>query len=724
MFSILLDPMTGQVTVHNGRLEAILDTATRLNARSLRDTATGRIYADRDYVWNLPGAEGAQTEGQPVIERHPDGSLTVACTGRLGSLVVRQVFAISPDDPDALRETITIRNPTAQPLATTGFACGFAKAVRDGGSPVPDAGGLLACPIPYRVETDGRLREEPLPSFARTAAAEGWVLGDATSSLVVGKYQPDHIEWSLLVGLQHGHERQVRFAGTGPWSSATALEGAYGRERSEARFGELRQWSADTPDGAALLAPGASFRFGESRLQVVTGDWQQAYYAYRRHLESLGCRPRPGYDPPVHWNELYDNWYYHAHARILDPQRKDTRELRDFLAQGLPPLQRLLYSHALMRQEAVKARELGCEALYLDPGWDTGPSHQVWDAARLGRTEAFVAEMQRDFGLKTSIWIGLGNGGGAFADPFVLPQEARLLAADGSYDLTLCLTSPAFRAEKKRLLIELGRQGVSFMMFDSTTWTGQCHDPRHGHAVPSTQEEHVEALFDILSAVKQACPHVLIELHDPLSGPTSAHLTPSYLLYTRAHAHDCLWGHEFMWNSWDDLLSGRAKSLYYYNLAYSIPLYLHINLSKDNEQAMMFWWYASTCRHLGVGGKSRPEVWEAQKRAMRLYRAHKRFFVQGRFHGLEESIHAHTLPGQGESVLNVFNLGNAPTTRTLSIRLKDIGLAGADARSTVDLDVPIPALGHRLLLVRAAPGQAPGVVRLDAVTDEGVPIPG
>jgi len=37
----------------------------------------------------------------------------------------------------------------------------------------------------------------------------------------------------------------------------------------------------------------------------------------------------------------------------------------------------------------------------------------------------------------------------------------------------------------------------------------------------------------------------------------------------------------------DDLLSRRAVSLYYYNMAYSIPLYLHVNLKADNENALM-----------------------------------------------------------------------------------------------------------------------------------------
>ena len=55
-----------------------------------------------------------------------------------------------------------------------------------------------------------------------------------------------------------------------------------------------------------------------------------------------------------------------------------------------------------------------------------------------------------------------------------------------------------------------------------------------------------------------------------------------------------------------DLLSGKALSLYEYNLAYDIPLYLHIHCGQDNQQMLAFWWYASTCRHLGIGGVKDP----------------------------------------------------------------------------------------------------------------------
>ena len=70
----------------------------------------------------------------------------------------------------------------------------------------------------------------------------------------------------------------------------------------------------------------------------------------------------------------------------------------------------------------------------------------------------------------------------------------------------------------------------------------------------------------------------------------------------------------------DDFSRGRAVSLYYYNLAYSIPLYLHIDLKTDNENALVFWWYR---QHVPASwawaASGRAAVWEAQKKAMQTY---------------------------------------------------------------------------------------------------------
>jgi hypothetical protein len=204
---------------------------------------------------------------------------------------------------------------------------------------------------------------------------------------------------------------------------------------------------------------------------------------------------------------------------------------------------------------------------------------------------------------------------------------------------------------------------------------------------------------------------VLIEMHDPITGPSSIHYTPTYFGYNPPTSFDCLWGHEFMWNPVDDVLSRRAVSLYYYNLAYSIPLYLHINLKTDNENAFVFWWFASTCRHLGVGGKAAGPVWEAQKKAMQAYRPLKRFYTQGKFYGIEEMVHAHTLPELRESVLNVFNLDDKAIEKEVRFRLADIGLPAGSIQvegasvtvkgDEVTMKMPISARGHRLVKIKS-----------------------
>jgi hypothetical protein len=134
------------------------------------------------------------------------------------------------------------------------------------------------------------------------------------------------------------------------------------------------------------------------------------------------------------------------------------------------------------------------------------------------------------------------------------------------------------------------------------------------------------------------------------------------------------WGFEYMWDPMEDIISGRAISLYYYNLAYSLPLYLHIDLRKDNANALEFWWYASTCRHLGVGGKhGDPAVWEAHRDAMRRYRRLKAFFTRGVFLGYGEEVHLHLLPGG--AVLNVFNLDSKALCREIEIPVGDLGFS-------------------------------------------------
>ena len=682
-----------QMLLTNGRLELTVDTSHGLNPCRLRDVTANHLYADADYVW--PGGVFPALTGKPRVTRDGKRRIILTFSARLSDLAIEQTFMADAETPDAISETLTVRNLGTQPVNNPDFLCGFGKTLKAAGNWTPDAEGTRFCEVPYRRDTDGVVRDFPLRTVAETPGSysgwfeptvqtpswgsEGWVMSAGAASLLVAKHNPDAMEWSLLTPVTPPNT-MLCFGGAGLWKHGS-------------------------PEGFAPLAPGKRFTFGETQLRIVPGDWKPAYYAYRAYTESKGCRTPPGYNPPVHWNELYENGFFNAVSSHVPDA--------NFLKNILPGMLKELYSLDAMKAQAAKAHELGCEALYLDPGWEGGANTHVWDAERLGPQESFAAMLRRDYNLALSLWVGLAGMPPTYADPNVVPPEGRCMGKDGKRLPLLCVPSPVFQAAQKPLLTTLAQDGAVFLMIDSDQYTGPCYDPHHGHSIPSTREEHAAGVWDILHAVRQKYPRLYIELHDPVTGPSAIHYTPTYYRYARPHSQTELWGHEFMWNSMGDLQSGHALSLYYYNLAYSIPLYLHIGLKSDNANALAFWWYASVCRHLGVGGQHPdPAVWQAHKSAMKTYLRLKRFFAQGVFYGLDETVHAHTLIAEKTSVMNIFNLTNQLAERAVSFRLSEIGLPGSHASAegataqqagdTVTLRVTVPAQGHALAIVRVA----------------------
>ncbi len=767
--SIRWDADTGRAVLSNGRLELVVETHAGINARTLRNLGSGQIYADRDYAWISGDNLGfPKMDTAPVIADAKNGGRCISFKGQLDAIAVEQLFTLPNSEPGVILEQITISDPTDKPLDTSTFRCGFVKHLREGETWAADAAKIRFCPIPYRRETNGQMQGFALQEVAAHGmsytgwmepvvptpiwGAEGWVWseegpgirdqgsvgsgqwpvgggqsksgdanpqspipnplagrphpnplpkgegtessplpkGEGTSAFLIAKHNQQGMEWSLMERLKRGTETQVRFGGAG-------------------------QWKHNHPEGATRLEPGRSYRFGETRLQVVDSDWKHAYYAYRHYVESKGCRRPNDYNPPVHWNELFDNEYFGRLCGLCDEYffKPNPRGFCKEFFEKNKKLLRDYYSLDLMKAEAAKAHELGCEVLYLDPGWDTGLTQHIWDASRLGSQESFVKMIREKYGLRgVSLWCSLAGVPPTIGDPAACPPGTQVLTKDGKRaPLLVCSPSPGFLDTKEKRLDEVCRNGAVFLMFDSDQYSGPCYDKAHGHSIPSTREEHAKALFELARRVKAKYPKVLIEMHDPITGPSGIHYTPSYFGYAPPHSFDCLWGHEFMWNSMDDLLSGRAVSLYYYNLAYGIPLYLHVGLKTDNEQALVFWWFASTCRHLGVGGKPAAAVWEADKRAMRTYLSLKRFYTQGEFYGIEETIHAHTLPDLRESVLNVFNLSDKAVEKEVRLHATDIGLPAGSMQAEGDsfaamgeeitVKMTIPAHGHQLVRVKS-----------------------
>jgi hypothetical protein len=708
--SITWNADTGRAVLTNGRLELVVETNAGVNARSLRDVVSGQVYADRDYVWQSGGKLGfPKMEGAPETAESQDGGRSITFRGRLGEIAVEQRFTLPNNEPGVILEQITISNPTDKPLATSGFRCGFGKQIREGETWSADAAKVRFCPIPYRRETSGQMQEFPLQEVAAHGmaysgwfepvvptpiwGAEGWVWSIASplpkGTFLLAKYNQQGMEWSLMEPLKRGKETQVRFGGAG-------------------------QWKHNHPEGATRLEPGTSYQFGETRLQAVAGDWKQAYYAYRGYVESKGAKRPKDYNPPVHWNELYDNEYFGRMAGAVNESCAPGKF--GFSLELYGKEQKLLnqyYTLDLMKAEAAKAKELGCEVLYMDPGWDVGERGglQVWDAVRLGPMDKFVEMLKKDYGLNgVSLWCSLAGVPPTWCDAQAYPTAQVLTKEAKKADFLICHPCPGFLDTKEKLLLELCRNGAVFLMFDSDQYSGPCYDKTHGHSIPSTREEHAKATCELARRIKAKYPNVLIELHDPITGPSSVHYTPSYFGYNPPTSFDCLWGHEFMWAPLDDLLSRRAVSLYYYNLAYDIPIYLHVSLKQDNEQALVFWWFASTCRHLGVGGKPGPAAWEADKRAMKTYMPLKRFYTQGAFYGIDEMVHAHTLADLRQSVLNVFNLTDKPVEKEVRLRATDIGLPAGPIHiegdtvsaegDEVAVKMTVPARGHQLLKVK------------------------
>jgi hypothetical protein len=248
-------------------------------------------------------------------------------------------------------------------------------------------------------------------------------------------------------------------------------------------------------------------------------------------------------------------------------------------------------------------------------------------------------------------------------------------------------------------------------MFDGDGYTGECWDPQHGHRVPARREELAQGNCLLARMVHAEYPHVLVEMHQ---------FNPMYYGHGRASeakgfsqalGFDLVWAFEMMMNTMELLLSGSSIVLYYYSLAYGMPLYNHIDLRNDNQHALVFWWNASTCRHLGIGGTPPdPKVQQAHKAAMAVYRRLKPFFAAGTFYGIDETIHVHRHPSHSAAVINCFNLDDHSAARRIELEparfgldpKKEYDIKGAPSRRVGDryiIDLVIPSYGHVLLEV-------------------------
>ena len=678
-------PPGGTITLANEQYSLSLTAGHGLQCR-LTHIPSNTLLADGPYSYSL--APIVFTD----IRRDESSILLLGDTGT--GIAIEHRFTLDPKNP-WIEEALTLTNATSHPLITA-FRCGFVLPIRPG-----TLKGCTFTAVPYRREPCGgrsqyadysleqvlykhrrsALREVPAivnevqrrvqpRVFTDDYLSEGWALSDGVNGFLLTKYNQTAREFAILDSVPvSGDLIGLRWGGGG---------------------------SFDDAEGSYRLAPGATHDFGVTRLTPFRGDYVQGYYAFRGEMEARGHTIADSYDPPSHWNELYDNKLWWTGDSANAENRKK------------------FYTLADLRDAAGKAHYMGCEALYLDPGWDTPQSSKIWGEERLGKLSDFVSMLKNEYGgLKLSLHAPLSGWTGKGGD--LIPGTALIREPNGDPSLFACGAATHYVEETANRLKVLADSGVCFLMFDGTVWMGECWAKDHGHAHPSTAAEHVEGMNRIARLTHKYNPHVLIEMHDQMFGGVSTRYVPSYYGHGMNAAGELgwneIWAFELMWSPMDDLVGGHSIALYYFNLAYSIPAYIHIDLRTDNPQCLMLWWNISTCRHLGVGGTHPDEtIRKRQREVIATYRRLKSFFTTGIFYGIDELTHVHVDRKKAGAVINCFNLENDPVEREIKFAPATYGMATSRAHSftggtfiqTGDAytgNVAIPGLGHTLIEV-------------------------
>ncbi len=606
----------------------------------------------------------------------------------------------------SFQETIIVGNSNKSPVSIRDFKLGFRVPI--------DASlyNLRLVAIPFKIQVDGKEHDytaanlvegrfnnsnnaitdlpwKQIPDLADEGKlrSEAWALTlqkVPPITLLVAKYNNQHIEHSVCEVETIAGKKVLRFGGT-----------------------SLSLYSE--PQESNVISPGECFQFGTTRYELLDGDWKAAYYAYRDFLVQQGHGFPPTYDPPVNWNELYDVGWYHS----------DAEALAEF------------YTRDALLEEARKAHEIGCQLLYLDPGWEINEGVTQWDEKRLGSLPAFIKELYDKFGLP----LGFRTIGRTYRENYpkdwmvvhkdldkITPLPAKPSFAARTF-LEPCTGVQAWRELKRERILNIAGAGMRFIMFDEFDYRGPCFNASHGHNLPTTPLEHARVVFSHCRAVRSKYPDILIETHDPV-WPWQNRYLPTYFQQGFEYgAFQENWGFEFMWSPLKQLQSGNAMALYYYALGCPIPLYLHIPMAPDNEHSIFFWFVASTVRHLGIGGKIGTDTitggkptpvnrWEQYKQNMQKYLELKPYFTRGTFYGISKECHLHVLPRQKGGVINLFNLSHLPEEKQFMLPRAALGLPadskeklsvhGADARWTkegLQISAKLEAWDHRLVQI-------------------------
>ena len=329
------------------------------------------------------------------------------------------------------------------------------------------------------------------------------------------------------------------------------------------------------------------------------------------------------------------------------------------------------YTKAIVEREAALGRAYHCEALYLDPGWDTTFGSFLWGEKWLGPRRQFIEEMKSKYGLQVSLhcplatWVSIRGDGIPLFGPTpwgpIRPRPAaRRPIPTGWAPMAHAVPGieAVFGHGRERLLANCA-DGVAFLMFDGNWWNGGCLNPDHGHPVPYRMEDHIRANLDLAQRIHAKYPKVLIEMHDMLAG--GARCRHAGLLQVRP-ARQLRRELGLRIDVESDGRHRRAgRRLYYANLGCNVPIYTHV-ASRDNPMPDL----VVVRLDLPPPGNRREEP-RSKDRGGRtggdgLVPGPRPLLQTGPFYGITEEIHLHVLPRENAFTVNVFNLSDKKRT--------------------------------------------------------------
>jgi alpha-galactosidase len=180
-----------------------------------------------------------------------------------------------------------------------------------------------------------------------------------------------------------------------------------------------------------------------------------------------------------------------------------------------------------MVAEIDRAAQLGAELVVLDAGWyvgagesndydfDSGLGTWAEDQARFPSGLASLSDYAHGVGLKFGLWVEPERVALAWVDKPGLARESWLATRGGDYGAALnaqiCLSGREGRQwVLDRLVALIERVRPDYIKWDNNFWIN-CDRSGHGHGPADGNLTHVQALYDVLGALRRRYPDLIIE---------------------------------------------------------------------------------------------------------------------------------------------------------------------------------------------------------------------